>query len=515
MFSEKDLQSIESKGIRINEVEKQLDRFRSGFPFLQMLRAAAPGDGILAPDNQEKEKYRKYFEDLKSNLEIVKFVPASGAASRMFKHLFEFRDSFSGSPEDTENYTNDQEFNSVYYFFTHLSSFPFYEELKALLQKRGISVDEAVENNNFIPVLDALLDETGMNYAGLPKALLSFHRYPDGNRTPMEEHMVEAARYALDPSDTARIHFTISPEHREKFNQKIKEVQGKYESLFNIRYEITSSIQEPATDTLAVDINNQPFRKNDGSLVFRPAGHGALLRNLNRLDSDLIFIKNIDNVVPDRLKEVTYEYKELLGGYLLWIRDKIFEFLRKIEECDIPEEEIQAMAEFARTKANISLPPAFAYREKSSRILSLKQLLNRPIRVCGMVKNEGEPGGGPFWVLDNQWEESLQIIEPPQVDIKAPEQAKIFSQSSHFNPVDLVCCIRDYKGNKFNLADFVDESSGLISQKSAGGKILKALELPGLWNGSMAGWISIFIEVPIITFNPVKTINDLLRKEHQ
>jgi len=326
---------------------------------------------------------------------------------------------------------------------------------------------------------------------------------------------VEAAKYVRDSRNTASIHFTLSPEHTEKFNDRILHVLAGYEHSLEVKFDISYSIQKSSTDTLAVDEANLPFRNPDGSLLFRPAGHGALLQNLGDIDADIIFVKNIDNIVPDHLKGPTFEYKKLIGGYLMQARDRINNFLTKAEKGGLSAEELNETIVFAREMLMIPFPSGTETLNTAEKQSLLVSKLNRPVRVCGMVKNEGEPGGGPFWVLDDHGNESLQIVESSQVDMRNDQQKDILQSSTHFNPVDLVCSIRDYKGNKFKLQDFVDESTGLISLKSSGGKTLKAQELPGLWNGSMADWITVFVEVPIITFNPVKTVNDLLRKEHQ
>jgi hypothetical protein len=359
-----------------------------------------------------------------------------------------------------------------------------------------------------------LLSEDGLNYASLPKALLAFHTYEDGPRSAMEEHLVEAANYAQDGEGVTRIHFTVSPEHLLKFKEKISLKREKYEHRYNTRMDIQYSIQKSSTDTLAVDETNRPFRLSDGSLLFRPAGHGALLANMNELEADVIFIKNIDNVVPDRLKAITFDYKKLIGGLLLVIRRKVFDFLKRSESKNVTMDDVREMATYATSMNLIQLPSEFDHEPLENQLNTLVQKLNRPIRICGMVKNIGEPGGGPFWVTDQNGNVSLQIVETSQVNMKDEKQKAIFLASTHFNPVDLVCSTIDYHGEPFILQDFVDESTGFISLKSSGGRTLKAQELPGLWNGSMAGWITLFVEVPLLTFNPVKTINDLLRDEH-
>ncbi|MCD4720334.1 MAG: DUF4301 family protein, partial [Desulfobacula sp.] len=353
-----------------------------------------------------------------------------------------------------------------------------------------------------------------LDYGKLPKGLLKFHRYEHSNRVALEEHLVEAAMYGVSKNKKAYVHFTVSPEHLEKFKTQVDQVKDEYEKLFDITFEISYSVQKSSTDMIAVDMNNEPFREKDGSLLFRPGGHGALIENLNDLEADLIFIKNIDNVVPDRLKEITTTYKKVIGGLLLKLQSKTFEFLKELEKSESTNliEKIEA---FAQSDLNIKIPNGFNELGPDEKKSFLFRHLNRPIRICGMVKNEGEPGGGPFWVKNSKGEVSLQVVESSQVNASDEEQMKILQSSTHFNPVDLVCGTRNYKGESFDLHEFIDPETGFISIKSKDGKNLKAQELPGLWNGAMADWITIFVEVPIITFNPVKTVNDLLRPQHQ
>jgi len=390
----------------------------------------------------------------------------------------------------------------------------FHSELSSRLERNGLNLDELLAKHDYNTIIDHVLTAEGLDYSNLPKGLIRFHDYPEGSRTAAEEHMVEAALYTSNSSRMARLHFTISPEHKSRFENLVSNVRAFYESRLKVSFEISYSIQEPSTDTIAVDEGNKPFRNTDGSLLFRPGGHGSLLQNLNDIEADIIFVKNIDNIVPDRLKNATVLHKRLIGGYLLWIRQRIFEFLRKTESNNYTPDDISDIIEFGKKHLSLILPVEFYSLNTESQLKYLSGRLNRPMRVCGMVKNEGEPGGGPYWVKDRQSNLSLQIVESSQVDMKDPGQNIIFRSATHFNPVDLVCSTRDYKGNKFNLSLYVDEETGFISVKSSGGKNLKALERPGLWNGAMAEWITIFIEVPVITFNPVKTVNDLLRKEH-
>ncbi len=515
MFSPKDLEQIRSKGIEIQSINRQLEFFHKGFPFVRLEGPATPGNGILTLSPGQKDFYISYFEQHMGRCQVMKFVPASGAASRMFKHLFEFRSGFDGSDQAWKEFTGDTSFNSVWNAIQHLQNFAFYEDLVSVPGLKGRSVQDLFRSREIGTLIDSILNEEGLNYAALPKALLKFHRYPEGSRTAMEEHLVEAAGYVRDDKGISRIHFTVSPEHKEKLSERALKVRDIYEKRFGVRLEIGYSIQKASTDTLAVNERNEPFRNNDGSLLFRPAGHGALLQNLEEAGEEIVFIKNIDNIVPDRLKQETFDYKMALGGYLLWVREPIFEWLSRSETGEQDPGETLKIQQFATENLMIRFPEEYSGLPETGKRKILRELLDRPIRVCGMVKNVGEPGGGPYWVSANDGRSSLQVVESSQVDMKDPKQKTIFSQATHFNPVDLVCSIRDYKGNKFSLEKFVDEDTGFISLKSSGGQVLKAQELPGLWNGAMAKWITVFVEVPILTFNPVKTINDLLRKEHQ
>jgi hypothetical protein len=408
----------------------------------------------------------------------------------------------------------DQGFNSVYYFITHLKQIAFFNDLSSLLANSGKSINQLLEYHEYTAIIENILSVNGLNYSNLPKALLKFHKYQDGSRTAAEEHLVEAASYTRDNAKIARIHFTISPEHQDKFLALLTNVKRKYEVMFDVTFDISFSIQKASTDTIAVDDHNRPLRNTDGTLLFRPGGHGALLENLNEIDADLIFIKNIDNIVPDHLKSTTVQYKKVLGGYLLYLKDAVSGFLAKLISQNIDPEELKIIVDFAKSNLFLDFPTDFSVHPFIDQVNFLIKLLNRPIRVCGMVKNEGEPGGGPFWVTGDARQLSLQVVESSQIDLKDPEQKTIVDHSTHFNPVDLVCSTRNFEGTPFDLKEFVDENTGFISLKSSGGKTLKAQELPGLWNGAMAKWITIFVEVPVITFNPVKTVNDLLRNEH-
>jgi hypothetical protein len=426
-----------------------------------------------------------------------------------------FKDEYQGTRSDIEKYQDDQRFGSPYYFFNNLKKFAFYEELKALLRKNGYDLEKLIAGLDFQPVLNYFLSEEGMDYASKPKGLLLFHNYEDGPRLSVEEHLVEGAHYSTDKNNKTSVHLTVSPEHQQKFEEAIKLKKEKYEKKFDVSFDISFSQQKPSTDTIAVDMHNEPFRNSDGSLLFRPGGHGALIENLNDLNGEIIFIKNIDNVVPDRLKGETYIYKKVIGGLLMKLQESNFEFLDMLEDGNLHDDELENIRQFAENELNIFVPAAYDGYEKIEKIDFLYGMMNRPMRVCGMVKNEGEPGGGPFWVINDRDEWSLQIVESSQIDFSNEEQKEIAGQASHFNPVDLVCAVKDFKGENFDLREFVDPETGFVSQKSKDGKELKAQELPGLWNGAMADWITIFVETPIITFNPVKIINDLLRPQHQ
>lgn len=502
MLTKHDEQQLAAKGISIPTFEGQLNNFKTGFPYLKVDGAATIGSGIVKLTDDQTKEFIEIWDKYKAeNYDILKFVPASGAASRMFKNLFAFLDS------DYNNPTTDFE----KYFFANIKQFAFYDELnKTCLTLHNKGVEELVETET---VVAALLKEDGMNYGQLPKGLLLFHKYDEGIRTAMEEHLVEAAQYA-STNGKAQVHFTVSEEHIELFKQKVEEKKSYYEQMFNVSYDISFSTQKASTDTVAANPDNTPFRNDDGSLLFRPGGHGALIQNLNELNADIVFIKNIDNVVPDHLKDETTKWKKIIAGVLVELQQKCFDYLKLLKSSQYDKQDILTVKDFLEHELCCKLDHAKAMSDIEL-VDFLIEKLNRPIRVCGMVKNSGEPGGGPFFVYNADNTISLQILESSQLDVNNPETMNMFTKGTHFNPVDLVCATKDYKGNKFNLPDFVDPLTGFISKKSKNGKELKALELPGLWNGAMSNWNTIFVEVPAITFNPVKTVNDLLREQHQ
>ena len=505
MLTQQDLKQLAQKGISEQQIETQLGQFKTGFPFLKLEAAAAIGRGIVAPTSDEGRKYVDAWQKYKAaGKRVVKFVPASGAASRMFKDMFAFVDA------DYDKPTTDFEKK----YFDNIDKFAFYGELDAVCQKNnGKGIKELVKEGNFKAIAANMLKAEGLNYGQLPKGLLLFHNYPEGPRTPMEEHLVEGALYAASNGE-AHVHFTVSHEHMELFKQKVAQKADLYAKKYGIAYDITFSEQKPSTDTVAANPDGTPFRNSDGSLLFRPGGHGALIENLNEIEADVIFVKNIDNVVPDRLKGDTVLWKQIIAGVLVTLQKKAFEYLELLDSGKYTHEQIEEIIRFVQNdlccrKADIK------ELEDADLVIYLRKKLNRPMRVCGVVKNVGEPGGGPFLTYNQDGTVSLQILESSQIDKSNKEYMEMFTKGTHFNPVDLVCAVKDYKGNAFDLPKFVDPTTGFISQKSKSGKELQALELPGLWNGAMSDWSTIFVEVPLSTFNPVKTVNDLLREQHQ
>ncbi len=498
----------------VKQIEGQIENFRKGFPFIKLVAPASKGRGIYVFKEMELDDLKDHFLLNAPQREILKFVPASGAASRMFKHLFEFLDWYDRSDEAIARLESDNSFNSVNHFLKNLNRFAFINDLKAVLAKNNLQLSQLIEEKKFDVIVSYLLTDKGLGYAELPKGLLMFHKYDGFSRMAVGEHLVEGANYARNESSRVKIHFTVSPEHRQRFMDFIERRQAGYESSYKVQYDISFSEQKPSTDIIGVDMDNNPFREDDGKLHFRPGGHGALIENVNDLKGDIIFIKNIDNVVPDRLKEPTYLYKRVIGGLLLRLQEKTHNYLRSLETRNVSAIELNEIISFSVRDLMIELNEQFDKMSLVEKCDYLFDRLNRPMRVCGMVKNEGEPGGGPFWVKSDNGEVSLQIVESSQINPKDAAQQKIASEASHFNPVDLVCAVKDYKGQQFDLHNFIDPSTGFISIKSKDGRNLKAQELPGLWNGAMARWITVFVEVPIITFNPVKTVNDLLRDQH-
>lgn len=477
MFTIQDKEQMAQHGLSEAVVMTQLENFKMGFPFLSVVKAASPEDGIRVLSDDEKKAAIEKFEAVRNDISIVKFVPASGAATRMFKELFEFvNEDKRGKGIDT--------------LVQNIDKFAFYPELKECV--KDFSDEKAV--------VSAIVKE-GLEYGSKPKGLVTFHSYEDGARKAVEEHLVEAAQYGSS-NGIARIHFTVSPEHEKGFRDLLEKKVPKYESRFGVKYEISFSIQKPSTDTIAVNPDNTPFRTDSGKLLFRPAGHGALIENLSEIDADVVFVKNIDNVTTDAQRGDTVEFKKVLAGIMLDLKEKAACYLESLKAGKVAKEEV---ALFVEKCLSVHLP-----KEYTTELLL--DILNRPVRVCGMVRNEGEPGGGPFWVKNSDGTETLQIAESSQI---SPDDIHLMKEATHFNPVDLVCGFRKADGTRYILREFVDPSTGFISSKSSGGRDLRAQELPGLWNGAMAKWITIFVDVPITTFSPVKVVQDLLRKQHQ
>ncbi|GAB4004744.1 DUF4301 family protein [Spirosoma migulaei] len=499
-FTEQDQDQILVQGVSLDQIDQQINYFVHGFPFLNVIKAATIGDGIVRIEEDQIPAYIHRFDAAAHERDLVKFVPASGAATRMFKSLFAAMDGKSDKSVDE--------------VFARLTDFAFYEDLKAAMAAKGQDLDKAVAENERKTVLQFLLTDEGLEYGSLPKGLLKFHQYIDGPRTPVEEHLVEGAAYA-NSDGLVKIHFTVSPEHRDRFETLIDEQKADYEAWLGVTFDITFSEQKKSTDTISVNLDNSPFRNADGSLLFRPAGHGALIENLNDIQADIVFIKNIDNVVPDEIKEPTVTYKKVLAAVLLDAQQQIARIQGLLDSEEVSDGYLAEADELFR-RTLFTLPPeGFEDLSKEEKVGYFRRKLDRPVRACGMVKNVGEPGGGPFWARNQDGSVSLQVVESAQIDLANPAQKAIFDEATHFNPVDLVCGLKDHNGRKYDLPAYRDPLTGFITAKSKDGKDLKAQELPGLWNGAMADWNTIFVEVPLITFNPVKTVNDLLRKEHQ
>lgn len=501
-FSKKDLEQIEGHNLSLAQIEKQLENFKKGFPFVNLEKPAVIGDGILQIEESNAMDYVNAFEDYAANANIVKFVPASGAATRMFKDLYDFKSSFDSKKNSLED------FPAVKEVVENIEKFAFYESLLPL------GIENALKEKDYLKVVELILEDSGLSYGQSPKATIIFHKYDDEVRTSFEEHLVEAAKYCLNDKKEVRLHFTISGNHKEKFSELLEKVKAKYEERFSCAYEIEFSEQKSSTDTVAVYLDNTLVRDNEGNIVFRPAGHGALIENLNEINADIVFIKNIDNVIHDKYKDITYKYKKVLAGILVRVKKKVDYYLNILVGLDFETSIFSEIKDFCRDSLAIEIKDLSDFKEVENYREYLLSVLNKPIRVCGMVKNEGQPGGGPFWIRRENGELSLQIVESAQVDMNSEIQKSIFNNSTHFNPVDLVCSVRNFKGEKFELTDFVDYNTGFITEKSQQANKIKVQELPGLWNGSMANWITIFVQVPLETFTPVKTINNLLDKGH-
>lgn len=511
-FSKSDYAQICEHGISLQTIAKELQIFKEGIPKTMLDRPAKIDDGIAKLSEPEFESAANYFDNKKDGFKLKKFVPASGAASRMFKFLSTFLNEFDITTDTINAYINRTKMSALSVFLAGKDKLPFYRELVALDGDRPDGELRESDRRNYY-LIKTLLDPDQFDYCNMPKGILPFHKYPGHIATPIEEHLREGARYASS-NGNSHVHFTISETHQPKFEKVIDEVKGQIEADSHVKLHVNFSYQDKGTDTIGVDMQNKPFRDDNGKLVFRPGGHGALIHNLNRIDADIVFIKNIDNVIQNHIEAITL-YKKALGGILIGLQEKIFDYLKRIDSGHVEDGDIDEIMAFLKKRLNITVMSDFAKFTNENKIAYIRQRLNRPLRVCGMVKNEGEPGGGPFWVRGQQGNISLQVVETSQVELQNPQQVAIIEKSTHFNPVDIVCGIKNYKGEKFNLIDFIDHERGFIVTKNKNGRDLKAYELPGLWNGAMAKWNTVFVEVPLVTFNPVKTVNDLLKPAHQ
>lgn len=512
-FTAADFEQIKSQGISLDKIAAELSVFENGIPKSILDRPAKINDGIVKMSHHDFVLLSQYFDEEKVNLKLKKFVPASGAATRMFKFLNEFLNEFDYENESINAYINRKKDKNLPVFLAGIEKFPFYEKVKTRLKELYPDYYSLASHEKSYRFIKAMLCPNSFDFANKPKGALDFHNYKTHVATPIQEHLNECVLYATS-NNSSNLHFTISENHQALFEGIINDVKQRFETHSNAATEISFSYQYKQTDTIAVDKENKPFRTEKNELLFRPGGHGALINNLNQLDSDIIFIKNIDNVIQNHVEQIAL-YKKALAGKLIQIQKQIHHYLKAIDAKEMDENQLKELIDFMSTQLNINFYNGFDKYTFENKIDSIKNKLNRPIRVCGMVKNEGEPGGGPFWVRSARGNLSLQIVESSQIDLDNKIQSDILKASTHFNPVDLVCSIKNYQGNKFDLSQFVDANTGFIVTKNRNGKEVKSYELPGLWNGAMAKWITIFVEVPLITFNPVKTVNDLLKPAHQ
>lgn len=514
-FKEEDIQQIEAKDLNLDSVKKQIKLFKNGIPFTHISEAATIDNGIMPLNTDVINKYVALFEAKKDDMSLLKFVPASGAATRMFKFLFQFINQYNSEEQSLNSYINKNKLKDLSLFMVGMEKFPFYRAVLEVLNSKGIDFETLSTQEKVWHFAKAMLDDNQLDFGNQPKGLLPFHEYKKNHiSTAFEEHLYEAALYASS-NGLAKLHFTVSEVHETKFIEEFQNIKENIEQNTGVTFQISFSYQQQSTDTIAVTLNNKPFRETDGSILFRPSGHGALLKNLNTLDADIIFVKNIDNVVVYKYKEEVAKYKKVLAGILIELQSKTYEYLHDLDSEEVTEGNIAAIENFLTHKLSIKISDEYKKYSHRYKVEYLQEKLNRPIRICGMVKNEGEPGGGPFWVEDKKSNQSLQIVESAQINLEDQNQEDILKNATHFNPVDLVCGVKNYKGEKFDLENYVNPNAAFITNKTKNGKDLKALELPGLWNGSMAHWNTIFVEVPIITFNPVKTVNDLLKSPHQ
>ena len=516
-FLKNELLAEDALELSADQIIEQIKIFEKGIAYLKLIKPCVIGNGVKVIPESGRLDYIKMFNSALDEGRVVKFVPASGAATRMFKKqlsaLVNYKNcdlqKIKGLAEK-----GDEDCKSTLEFFKNIHRFAFYNELKKKVEKSGKRIEDLITNENVFDIIRFVTENIGSNYANLPKGCILFHSYPKGFRTAFEEHLVEAMNYAAGKDKLVKAHFTISPEHEAEIKKLFNSFFEKYNKQ-GWKFDVDFSFQSPSTDTVSVTLDNKPLRDENGKIVFRPGGHGALLKNLNDLKADIVSIKNIDNIVPDHLRDETCKYKKILGGYLISLQEKVFGFLRNLEKEIMNENLVNETIEFIKNEFEIELSDKLKGKALAEKQKYLFNFLNRPIRVCGMVKKENHPGGSPFWIEGENGEITKQIVETAQVDLSDQNQVRIFDEATHFNPVDLACGVKDYTGNHFNLEKFSNPETGLIAIKSKDGKELKALELPGLWNGGMYYWLTVFVEVPKITFNPVKEINDLLKPEHQ
>jgi len=512
-----ELLTDENLDVPADKIIEQIKIFEKGIPFLKLLKPCIISDGVKIISETEQNHYTEIFLKALDEGRVVKFVPASGAATRMFKKQLTVlvkhgKIDLKKIKELAAN--GDEDCLATLDFFENIHRFAFFNELKKRVEKSGKKIDDLLAKESVSEIIRFVSEDIGLNYSNLPKGCIYFHSYPEGSRTAFEEHLIEAMNYAAGKNKIVKVHFTISPEHEEVIKILFLGLFEKYRSK-GWKFDVGFSFQSPSTDTVSVTVDNKPLRDENGKIVFRPGGHGALLKNLSDLKADIVSIKNIDNIVPDHLRDETYRYKKILGGYLISLQEKVFAFLEKLEKEKVDESLVSETIKFLKVELEIDISDKLKTKTLIEKKNYLFNFLNRPIRVCGMVKKEEHPGGSPFWVEGANGEITKQIVETAQVNLSDKSQATIYNAATHFNPVDLVCGVKDYKGNNFNLEKFSNPETGLITTKSKDGKELKALELPGLWNGGMYYWLTVFVEVPKITFNPVKEINDLLKPEHQ
>jgi len=499
LFTAEDIRRMKIMGLAPADLEKQLAIFRRGSVFLRLSRPCSAGDGIWPYEKLDKKKMIAFFEQASAQYRIMKFVPASGAASRMFAEWFRALENHADLSSDY-----------VESFFRNLKKYPFYPDIRQ--DRRALRF---IARKDLRSLLSFILSESASGFGAKPKALIPFHRYSAReSRTALEEHLAEAAFYLRDRRGVCRVHFTVSPEHQASVEEKIKDVASRYEKRFGVQLSVSTSLQSPSTNTLAVDEFNLPLRDAEGNLVFRPGGHGTLLKNLQEIEADFIFIKNIDNVVPERILRKILPSKKILGGLAIRVRQQMVSFLNQLEQKNVTSAQLDEMTAYCSKMLNMVFPRRFAGSSSARKKEILFSLLNRPLRVCAVVRNQGEPGGAPFWVDETDGRRTPQIVEGAQVDKNDRRQWTLWHRAEYFNPVDMVCCTKDYRGKNFHLMDFVNHNAYLITQKSEKGILVRALEYPGLWNGGMACWNTVFVEMPLMIFNPVKTADDLLRPQH-